>query len=143
MHSNLTHRLFFIFHLENILRSNLNFSTSYSRSTDLKSLLGLLLVSFTWLGEKISLKYLVRRGDVCPPHVQTVSTSLMSKLVKNPKFLGSRGYDFESKLRSWEKRQRIWTRSSPGPNKFAAATNTQVNTLIIFQNELRIQYCSN
>ena len=23
-----------------------------------------------------------RRGDVCPPHVQTVSTSLMSRLVK-------------------------------------------------------------
>ena len=31
-------QLFFIFKLENILRSNLNFSTSYGRWTDLKSL---------------------------------------------------------------------------------------------------------
>ena len=49
-------RLFFIFQLENILRSNLNLSTSYGRSTDLKSFLGLLLGVFLWLGEKISLK---------------------------------------------------------------------------------------
>ena len=35
--------------------SNLNFSTSYGRLTDLKFLLGLLLVSFIWLAEKISL----------------------------------------------------------------------------------------
>ena len=49
---------FFYFQLENILRSNLNFSTSYGRSTDLKFILRLLLVSFIWLGEKISLKYL-------------------------------------------------------------------------------------
>ena len=41
MRSNHAHQLFFIFQLENILRS----------------------------------------GDVCPVHVQTVSTSLMSKLV--------------------------------------------------------------
>ena len=47
MRSNLAHRLFFIFQFENILRSNLNISTSEGRSTDLKSLLGLLLVSFT------------------------------------------------------------------------------------------------
>ena len=38
MRSNFAHRLFFIFQLENILRSNLNFSTSYGRFTDLKSL---------------------------------------------------------------------------------------------------------
>ena len=57
MRSNLAHQLFFIFQFKNILRSNLNFSTSYGHLTDLKSLLGLLLVSFIWLGEKISLKY--------------------------------------------------------------------------------------
>ena len=82
MCSNLAHRLFFIFQLETILRSDSNFSTSYGRSTDLKSLLGLLLISLIWLGENISLKYLlIGEVDVCPPHVQTVSTSLMSKLV--------------------------------------------------------------
>ena len=65
MRSNPAHHLFFIFELENILRSKL------------------LLVSFIWLGEKISLKYLLPDGvDVCPPKVQIVSTSLMSKLVK-------------------------------------------------------------
>ena len=86
MRSNPAHQLFFIFQPENILRSNLNFSTSYGRSTDLKSLLGLLLVSFLWFGGKLSLKYLLHGGvDVCPPHVQTVSTSLVSKLVKNKK----------------------------------------------------------
>ena len=42
MRSNPEHEVFFIFQLENILRSNLNFSTSYGRLTDLKSLLGLL-----------------------------------------------------------------------------------------------------
>ena len=36
--SNAAHQLFFIFQLENILQSNLNFLTSYDRSTDLKSL---------------------------------------------------------------------------------------------------------
>ena len=46
MRSNPAHQLFFILQLENILRSNLNFSTSYGRLTDLKSFLGLLLVSF-------------------------------------------------------------------------------------------------
>ena len=82
MRSSPAHQQFFIFQLENIVRSHLNFSTSYGRLTDFKSLLGLLLVSFIWVGEKISLKYLLIGGvDVCPPHVQTVSTSLMSKLV--------------------------------------------------------------
>ena len=82
MRSNPAHHLFFIFQLENILPYNLNFSTFYGRSTVLKSLLGLLLVSFIWVREKISLQYLLISGvDVCPPHVQTVSTSLMSKLV--------------------------------------------------------------
>ena len=69
---------FFIFHFKNILRSNLKFSTSYGRPTDLKSLLGLLLVSFIWLDEKISQKYLLIG--------QTVSTLLMSRLVDD--FLG-------------------------------------------------------
>ena len=59
MCSNPAHQLFFIFQLENILRSNSNLSTSYGRSTDLKSFLGLLLLSFIWLGEKISLQYLL------------------------------------------------------------------------------------
>ena len=38
--------VFFIFQLENILRSYLNFSTSYGRLPDLKSLLGSLLMRF-------------------------------------------------------------------------------------------------
>ena len=46
MCSNPAHQLLFIFQLETILRSNLIFSTSYGRLTDLKSFLGLLLVSF-------------------------------------------------------------------------------------------------
>ena len=58
--SNPTPTCIFIFQLENILRPYLNFLTSYGRLTDLKSLLGLLLViiiiSFIWLGEKLSLK---------------------------------------------------------------------------------------
>ena len=56
MRSNPAHQLFFIYQLENILRSNSNFSTSYARLTDFKSLLGWLLVSFICLGEKKSLK---------------------------------------------------------------------------------------
>ena len=55
----------FIFQLENILRSNLNFSSSYGRLTDLKSLLELLLVSFIWLGENFF------GGETLSPHVQT------------------------------------------------------------------------
>ena len=63
MRSNPAHQLFFIFQLEKILRSNLNFSTSYGRFTDLKSILGLLLVSFIWLGEKNFTKiFTYRRG---------------------------------------------------------------------------------
>ena len=62
MRSNPAHQLSFIFQLEIILRSHLNFSTSYGRLTDLKSLLGLFLVSFIWLGEKISQKYLLIGG---------------------------------------------------------------------------------
>lgn len=50
---------FFIFQLKNILRSNLKFSTYYGRSTDSKSLFGLLSASFIRLGEKISLKDLL------------------------------------------------------------------------------------
>ena len=70
MRSNPAHHHFFIFEPENILGFTLIFSTSYGRLTDLKSLLGLLLVSFIWLGQKISLKYLFlggRGGDVCSP----------------------------------------------------------------------------
>ena len=68
MRSNLARQLFCIFQLENILRSNFNFSTSYGRSTDLKSLLGLFSASFIWVREKISLKYLLIGGaEVCPP----------------------------------------------------------------------------
>ena len=59
---------FFIFQLKNISPSNFKFSTSYGRSTDLKSLFGLLFASFKWLGEKHLLKYLLSGGeDVCPP----------------------------------------------------------------------------
>ena len=39
MSSNPALQLFFIYQLENIFRSYLNFSTSYGRLTDLKSLL--------------------------------------------------------------------------------------------------------
>ena len=81
MRSKPTHQLFFIFQLENIFRANLSFSTSYGRLTDFKSFLGLLLVRFLWLGEKNSLKYLLNGGGRFSRHVQTVSTSLMSKLV--------------------------------------------------------------
>ena len=75
---------FFILKLDNILRSDLNCSTSYGRSTHLKPLIGLLLVSFICLGEKNSLKCLLigGQGGRLSPHVQTVSTSVMSKLVK-------------------------------------------------------------
>ena len=62
LRSNPVPTFLFILQLKNILRSNLKFSTSYGRSTDLKSLFGLLLVSFIWLGEKISLKYLLIGG---------------------------------------------------------------------------------
>ena len=47
-----------------------------------KYLLGLLLVSFVWLGEKNSPKYSLIGGGRSSPLVQTVSASLMSKLVK-------------------------------------------------------------
>ena len=57
MRSNPAHKLYFIFQLENIFRSNLTFWTFYGRFTNLQSLLDLLLVSFLWLAEKISLKY--------------------------------------------------------------------------------------
>ena len=64
MRSNPGYYFFFIFQLENILRSNLKFSTSYRCS-----ILGLLLVSFMLLGETISLKYLlIGWGDKRPPH---------------------------------------------------------------------------
>ena len=67
MRPNPAHKLFFIFKLENILRSYLNFSTSYGRLTDLNSLLRLLLASFIWLEEKISLKYLLTIGRAFVP----------------------------------------------------------------------------
>ena len=84
LRSNPVPTVLFIFQLKNILWSNLKSSTSYGRQTNLKSIFGLLLVSFIWLGEQISLKYLLISGvDVCPSHALTVSTSLMPKLVKN------------------------------------------------------------
>ena len=63
MRSNSAHQLCLIFQLENFLRSDLNLSTSYGRSTDSESLSGLFFVSFIWLGVKISLKSLL----LCPP----------------------------------------------------------------------------
>ena len=68
MRSNPAHQFLFTSQLDNILRSNLNFSSSYGRSNVQESLLRLLLVSFIWLGDKISLKHLLPGGeDVCPP----------------------------------------------------------------------------
>ena len=68
MRSNPVSTLFFIFEFKNISRSNLKFSTSYGRSTDLKFLFELILVSFIWLGEKISLKdLLIGGGTFIPP----------------------------------------------------------------------------
>ena len=67
MRSNPAPQYRLISQLGNILRSYLNFSTSYGRSTDLKSLLGLLLVSFIWLGGKISIKYLIIGGGTFVP----------------------------------------------------------------------------
>ena len=46
MRSKLAHAFLFIFQLENILRPNLNFSTSYGRSIGFKTLFGLLLVLY-------------------------------------------------------------------------------------------------
>ena len=46
MRSNPVPTFLFIFQLKNFLWSNLKFSTFYGRSTDLKSIFGLLLVSF-------------------------------------------------------------------------------------------------
>jgi len=99
MRSNPAHELVFIFQLENILPSNLNFSTSYGRLTDLKSLLGLLLVSFNkiWLGENNFTKIFTLRGGPLSPHVQTVSTTLMSKLVKDIE-IHSINLSFEKRL---------------------------------------------
>ena len=67
MRSNPAHELFFIFQVENILRSDLNFSTFYGDLIDFKSLLGLSLVSLIWLGKKISLKYLFLGGRALIP----------------------------------------------------------------------------
>ena len=68
MRSNPAQQLSLILQTENILRSNLNFSTSYDRYTDLKSLLELLFVSLVWLGEKFLLKYLfLGGGKFVPP----------------------------------------------------------------------------
>ena len=53
---------FFIYQLKNILRSNLRFSTSYSRSIDLKSLLGLLLVILYGLEKKFHFNIYVSAG---------------------------------------------------------------------------------
>ena len=82
MRSNPAHQLCLIFQLETFLRSDLNLSTSYGRSTDLESLSGLFFVSFIWLGVKISLKSLLPGGTFVLPHALTVSRSLMFKLIK-------------------------------------------------------------
>ena len=60
-----THHRSFIFHLENILRSYLNFSTSYGSLTDLKPLLDLLFVSFIWLGENFEFFLMLTFGGHC------------------------------------------------------------------------------
>ena len=62
MRSNPAQQPFFYFRLENISKSYLNFSTFNGRSTDTKSLLGLLLVSFVCLREQIHSKNFYRRG---------------------------------------------------------------------------------
>ena len=68
--------ILFIFLLQNILQSNWKFLASYGPSNDLKSLIGLLLVSFNWLGEKILLKHLLIGGGTfvppCPDGVDIV-----------------------------------------------------------------------
>ena len=86
MRSNPVHQ-FFIFQLKNILRSYLDFSTSYGRLTDLKSFQDLLLVSFIWLGEKFHLNIYLSAEGRLSPYAQTVSTSFMPRLV-NPQAVG-------------------------------------------------------
>ena len=56
----------------------------FLRSLDrFKVLIGVNISEFYIALRKISLQYLLIGGvNVCPPHVKTVSTSLMSKLVK-------------------------------------------------------------
>ena len=71
MRSNPTQCMFFILQLENILRSYFNFSPSYGRLTDSKSLLGLLLVSFIWLGEKMHPMPRRCRLRSCPDWLRT------------------------------------------------------------------------
>ena len=83
MRSNPAHQLFLILKRDNILRSNLNFSTSYGRSTDWTSFWELLLVSFIWVGEKISLKYLlISGGDICPSMSRPCRHRLCSNWLK-------------------------------------------------------------
>ena len=92
MRSNPAHQLFFISSPENILRSNLNSSTSYGRLIDFKSFSGL-LVRFLWLGDKISLTYLLigGAGPPCPDevdsaYVQTNGCPLPFKICENHDF---------------------------------------------------------
>ena len=79
----------FIFQLENILRSNLNFSTTYGRLTDLKSLIGLQSVSFIWLGKKITKIFTYRRGGrlstTCPDWLRLKSFYYGARVVRDSK----------------------------------------------------------
>ena len=73
MRSNPAH-LFFIFETENTLRSNLNFTSFYGRSTDFKVLIRVNLSEFYMAWRKISLKYLLIGGGpdgVDIAHAQT------------------------------------------------------------------------
>ena len=85
MRSNLTHLLFLIFQVENILLSNLNFSTFYSRSTDLKSRVIISAFHMAW-GKNFSKIFTYRRGGAFLPHVQTVRHRLCPNWLRRLKF---------------------------------------------------------
>ena len=69
MRSNPAHELFFIFQLENIFRSYLNFSTSYARLTDLKSFKGYYKWDFYGLQKNFHLNIYLSAGGRLSPHV--------------------------------------------------------------------------
>ena len=58
---------FFTFQIQNILRSYLKFSTSYSRLADLKSLFGLFSKFYMAWRKNFTKIFTYWRGDVCPP----------------------------------------------------------------------------
>ena len=93
MRSNPAHQLFFfIFQLENILRPNLNFSTSCGRLTDFKSFSEVIISEFYMAWRKNFTKRL-------SPYVQTVSTyvqtSLKHDFLENLNYYIMYMYDFE------------------------------------------------